>query len=236
MAEVTNQDPLERLESLSEQIQNAKDRHRLGDALDAAVQAVEGAEGTILHLEQLAGFTGLVKGFLDQSDRQQSLLLLTRVRTLGQHLSQVSDTATLQAGTAEVSQLSSQVGQADAIIRRGWKTKIDQAFAATGELAAVLREIPETRQLGSEMEAIGIQVAQLKPLLEDAEETAARFEALAAERDRANDSLTKLGAGKEVVDFLSAVATQSATLVTVTAEVRNWLDERNALGRFKVGL
>jgi len=29
---------------------------------------------------------------------------------------------------------------------------------------------------------------------------------------------------------------RSATLAHVTGEVREWLDERNSLGRFKVGL
>lgn len=236
MVESTDLGLLDRLESLSGQIQGAKDRHQLGDALDAAIQIVDEAEGVIARLEQLAGFTRLVNGFLDQSDQQQCLVLLSNVRALGRHLSEVSNTATLQDGTTKVSHLPSQVEQVDAIINRGWKAKIDQAFAATGELGGVLREIPETRQLGSEMEGIALQAGQLKTNLEDAEGRIARFEALVAERDRTRDSLTSLGAGKDVVDFLSAVASQSATLATVTAEVRNWLDERNALGRFKVGL
>jgi hypothetical protein len=46
--------------------------------------------------------------------------------------------------------------------------------------------------------------------------------------------LAGLGAVKAVVDFLIAVADQSATLEDVAAEVREWLDERNALERFKV--
>ncbi|MCO6440211.1 MAG: hypothetical protein J5I81_03800 [Nitrococcus mobilis] len=236
MAEAPDPDSLERLELLSGQIQRAKDQHRFGDALDAAVRAVDDAESVISQFEKLAGFSGLVNGFLDPSDRQHCLVLLTRVRTLGQQLPQVSDTATLQDGTTKVSQLPSQVEQADAIINRGWKAKIDQAFAATGELGGVLREIPETRQLGSEMEAIALQAGQLKTDLEDAERSIARFKALVAEREGTTDSLTNLGAGKEVVDFLFAVANQSATLETVTAEVRSWLDERNALARFKVGL
>ena len=236
MTEATDQDRLERLESLSDKIQDAKDRHRWGDALDAAVHAVDSVDGAISRLEKLAGFTTLVCGFLDQLDWQRCHVLLNEVRGLGQYLSQVSDTATLQEGTTKVSQLSSQVDQAEAIIHRGWNVKIDQAFAATGELGGVLREVPETQQLGGEMEAILVQVEQLKLSLENAEQSAAQFETLSARRDRTMDSLTNLGAGKDVVDFLSAVATQSATLSTVTAEVRAWLDERNALGRFKVGL
>ena len=136
MAEASDLDPLERQASLSGQIQDAKDRHRLGDALDAAVHAVDGAEAAISRLEQLSGFSLLVNGFLDPSDRQHCLVLLTRVRTLGQQLSQVSDTATLQDGTAKVLQLPIQVEQANVIIGRGWKAKIDQAFTATRELGA----------------------------------------------------------------------------------------------------
>lgn len=236
MAQASNQDPLGRLESLSGQIQGAKDRHRLGDALDAAVQAVDGAESAIERLEELVGFTRLIRGFLDQSDREQCFVLLNRVRTLGQHLFQVFDTATLQDGKAGISQLATQVEQFDRIINRGWKTKINNAFAATGQLGGVLREISETRQLGLEMEEIVLHADQLEAGLVDAEESGTRFEELAIKRDRSREKLTNLGAGKEVVDFLSAVANQSATLVAVTTQVRTWLDERNALGRFKVEL
>ncbi len=59
---------------------------------------------------------------------------------------------------------------------------------------------------------------------------------LKTERDRINDKLAALGTGEEVVGFLLSVAGQSATLGHVTGEVREWLDERKSLERFKVGL
>ncbi len=236
MADTVNIDPLERLESRLGQIQEAKDRHRLGDALDAALQATQRAEDSISRLEQLAGFTPLVAAYLDPSDLEQCRHFLSDLKGVGQHLSQASDAATLQGAATGVPHLQGLINQTDTLIRRGWKAKTDQAFSATARLGAVLREIPETQQLGSDMDALTQRAQQLEAYVEDAEWSTAEFAALAAERDRAKDKLAKSGAGEEVVTFLLAVAARSATLATVTREVRDWLDAREALERFNVGL
>jgi hypothetical protein len=236
MTETVNIVPLERLESWLGQIQEAKARHRLGDALDAALQATQRAEGSISRLEQLAGFTPLVAAYLDPSDREQCRRLLNDLKGVGRHLKQASDAATLQSAATKVPHLQGLIDQADALVRRGWKAKTDQAFSATARLGAVLREIPETQQLGSDMDALTQRAQQLEAYVEDAEWSTAEFAALEAERDRAKDKLAKSGAGEEVVTFLLAVAARSATLATVTRGVRDWLDAREALERFNVGL
>jgi len=236
MAEAVDVDSMERLESLSSRIQEAKDRHRLGDALDAAIRAVNAAESSISRLEQLVGFTALVGDFLEALDLEQCHRLLSDIQGVGQHLSKVSDTATLQDAAAKVSQLQGQVLQADGLLHRAWRTKIQQAFAATGQLGSVLREISETQQLGSEMESLIKRADHLAASLDDAERSTGEFNNLTTERDQSKEKLAELGAGSQVVDFLLAVADQSATLASVTEEVRDWLDEGEALARFKVGL
>jgi hypothetical protein len=50
------------------------------------------------------------------------------------------------------------------------------------------------------------------------------------------EKLAALGTGEEVVVFLMAVAGRSATLAHVTEEVREWLNDRDSLGRFNVRL
>jgi hypothetical protein len=86
------------------------------------------------------------------------------------------------------------------------------------------------------MEALIRRAEQLGSSLEDAEQSAKEFDVLTTDRDRTKDKLAELGAGEGVVEFLLAVAEQAATLANVTAEVQGWLDDRNALERFKVGL
>jgi hypothetical protein len=99
-----------------------------------------------------------------------------------------------------------------------------------------LREIPETCQLGSEMESLAHRAEQLAAIIEDAEQSTTQFKTLTTERDRTKVMLADLGAGEEMVYFLLAVAERSANLGNVTAEVRDWLNERKALERFRVGL
>ncbi|MCU0834309.1 MAG: hypothetical protein MUC77_07720 [Chromatiaceae bacterium] len=236
MAEAVDFDPLERLESLLGRIEEEKKRRRLGGALDAAVRAAKSAESAIARMDQLAGFTVLVSGFLDQLDKDQCRRLLSATKEVGQFLSCATDVETLWDAANRVSQLPGQIDQLDQLMRRGWKAKIDEAFSATGRLGGVLREIPETRQLGAEMEALIRRAEQLGSSLEDAEQSAKEFDVLTTDRDRTKDKLAELGAGEGVVEFLLAVAEQAATLANVTAEVQGWLDDRNALERFKVGL
>jgi|GEM_PF-3634621 len=236
MPETTERDPLEELETLAAQIPAAKNRQRLGDALDNAVQAVTEAEGAIARLERLAEFAPIVGAFLDPTDREQSRQLLTRIRGIGTHLCQAHDQATLEEATRQASAFQGHVSQTEALLQRGWREKVEDAFAATGTLGAVLREIPETRELGSEMETLLRRGEILADSMDDPEQCAQQFSTLTAERDSAREKLGGLGAGDDVVAFLLAVAGHSATLGDVTPEVRDWLKERSALERFKVGL
>jgi ABC-type transporter Mla subunit MlaD len=86
------------------------------------------------------------------------------------------------------------------------------------------------------MESLFQRAEQLAAQIADAARSTEQYETLKDELDRINDKLSDLGAGEEVVDFLLAVAGQTATLENVTGEVREWLEERHSLGRFKVGL
>jgi len=234
MPEDNDFDPLERLESLLDRIQEAKDRHRLGDALDTAIRAVNAAGPAISRLESLAGFAPLVVDFLESSDLEQARRLLDVIGDVGQHLARASDLATFQDAANKVSQLQGQINQADGLLLRGWKAKIEQAFFATGRLGSVLREIPETHQIGLELEALFNAAETLAKSIDDPKRCADRFSELTSRRDIAKGNLARLGTGEEVVNFLSAVAERTASLTNVTAEVMDWLDERSALERFKV--
>jgi hypothetical protein len=229
-------DPLAQLETLAAQIPAARDRQRLGDALDNAVQAVTDAEAVIARLERLAELAPVVGAFLDPTDRERCRRLLTTIRGTGTHLCAARDQATLEEAARQASLLPGHVSQTEALLQRGWRDKVEGAFAATGALGAVLREIPETCELGSEMEALSQRAERLASSADDPERCAQQFSALTAERDSAREKLGRLGAGDDVVAFMLAVAGHSATLGHVTAEVREWLDAHNARNRFKVGL
>ena len=236
MPDTIELDPLEQLEGLLAGIPEARDRQRLGDALDVAVQAAFRTEEAISHLEQLVGYASLVREFLEAQDLEQCNLLLRTIRAVGQQVSQAADSSSLRDAAEKLSQLPGQVQQVDGLFQRGWKAKIDHTFAATGRLGSVLRQIPETRELGAEMETLIDRAKHLATSMDNAAQDAAQFTALTVERDVTKTQLAKSGTGQEVINFLLAVATDTATLANVTAEVREWLDARQASERFKVGL
>lgn len=237
MSEAASADPLERLEELKSQVPAAITRKNLGAALDAAVRAVKGAEQSISRLEVLRAFIPLVRNYLDSPDKDGLRRQLSNLRGLAQQLERASDTETLSEATQSVAhQLTPAVDQTDQFVRRGWKEKIEQAFSSTGRLGGVLRQIPETETLGSEMETVSQRVGQLVASVTDATENAEQYSALLVERDQVNEKLTSLGAGEAVVAFLLAVAEQHASLNHATDDVRAWLGERYALERFKMEL
>jgi hypothetical protein len=91
MPEAAEFDPLEELEALASQIPAAKDRQRLGDALDQAVQAVSEAENAIARLERVAELAPVVGAFLDPTDAEQCRQLMATIRGTGTHLCQAHD-------------------------------------------------------------------------------------------------------------------------------------------------
>jgi len=230
-------DKLERLEELSRQIPEARQRQALGDALDTAVQEARGATNAITRLEQLSPFVPLVRSQLTSTEREQLRRWMLSLQAIGKRFAEATDTGDLATAVDGLKRdLTPAVTQVAELIGNGWRARIDQAFSATGGLGVVLREIPETSQLGSDMEALTRRAGQLAATIEDAQQNTEQLRALTTERDRTKVMLADLGAGEEVVHFLLAVAERSANLGDVTTEVRDWLDARDALERFKVGL
>jgi hypothetical protein len=230
-------DKLERLEEQSKKIPEARQRHALGDALDTAVHEARGATNAITRLEQLSPFVPLVRNQLTSTERDQLGRWILSLQAIGNRLALATDTGELATAADGLKRdLTPAVTQVAELISNGWRARIDHAFSATGRLGVVLREIPETNQLGSDMEALARRAEQLAATIEDAEQNTEQFRALTNERDRTKVMLADLGAGEEVVHFLLAVAERSANLANVTAEVRAWLDARDALECFKVGL
>jgi hypothetical protein len=179
----------------------------------------------------------LVRDHLDDLGKDGVRGQLANLRGIAQRLEKAFDVETLSAATQAVThQLKPAVAQTDRFVQRGWKEKVEQAFSSTGGLGGVLSQVPETETLGREMETVSQRSEELATSVTNATECAAKYLALIADRDRTNKALTSLGAGTDVVEFLLAVAEQSATLMKVNENVRAWLAERHSLGRFKVGL
>ena len=230
-------DKLERLEELSEKIPEARQRHALGDALDTAVREARGAANAITRLEQLSRFVPPVRSQLTSTERDQLRRWILSLQAIGNRLALATDTGELATAADGLKRdLTPAVTQVAELISNGWRGEIDQAFSATGRLGGVLREIPETHQLGSDMEALAHRAGQLAATIEDAQQNNEQLRALTTERDHTKVMLADLGAGEEVVHFLLAVAERFANLGDVTTEVRDWLNERKALERFRVGL
>ena len=96
--------------------------------------------------------------------------------------------------------------------------------------------IPETRAIGEEFNNLHQAATALKLRRGTAEALAANFEELEGRLETLRANLSRVGAEREVIEFLVAVSEQRATLDLLTLEVRDWLANRDALELFHVTL
>lgn len=85
-------DKLERLEDLSKQIPEARQRQALGDALDTAVREARGAANAITRLEQLSRFVPLVRSQLTSTEREQLRRWILFLQAIGKRFAEATDT------------------------------------------------------------------------------------------------------------------------------------------------
>jgi hypothetical protein len=230
-------DALSTLEALTGSIEEAKATRNLGSSINAAVQAATQAKLTLDKLGSMSAFVVLVAPTLNGDETQSLGVTLKDLRRIGSALVASNDVAALQEATRLLSHdLGRDITGIQSTLSAGWKRLVEREFGVTGRLGRVLSQLPETKALGNKMISLYQKAASLAANLESAQKQEKELTQLQKARDEANESLKQLGTGEDVVAFLLAVANQSATVGKLTANVRTWLAERQALELFKISL
>jgi hypothetical protein len=237
MSETPNQDYLLTLEELVEKIPAAKQSRSLGSILDKALQAAKDSEQHIHRLEELCEFTKLVMNYLEESDKALIIDKLTELAQIGQITKRAAEIDQLDEIRGKLRDVvPSTIETVERRFSSSWQSHIVSEFSTLGHLGEVLSMIPETTALGQEMAAIHLEAQSIAKDLKSYDKQEPKYRELMTNRDMLHDRLKHLGAGKEVVDFLLAVADEKASLADVTSTVQEWLTGRDALGQFRVGL
>lgn len=237
MSETPTQDYLLILEELVEKVPAAKQSRSLGSILDKALQVAKDSERHIRRLEELSEFTKLVMSYLEESDKALIIDKLTELSQIGQVTERATEIDQLDEIRGKLRDVvPSTIETVERRFSSSWQSHIEREFSTLGHLGEVLRMIPETTALGQEMAAIHLEAQSIAKELKSYDEQEPKYRELMTNRDTLHDRLKHLGAGKEVVDFLLAVADEKASLADVTSTVQEWLTGRDALGQFRVGL
>lgn len=230
-------DTLETLEQRLKDIDATLEARRLGNALERASKALDGALAQIDRIETLSAFVPLIQDELDESERTRLTdgfrqLLQTGNEAVG---AKESDQLVKLAQTLREA-LPLRVNLVRDSVQRAWWLRLDREFEGTAELAAVLSDIPQTAATGQALAEIAHQVAQLRGRLDDAQAQGQQLQVQIEARQRCNAQIEAAGADAEVTDFLLATANGSATLSHCTEEVLAWILEHDAADRFQVRL
>jgi hypothetical protein len=225
------------LEDLVKKLPAAKRKVSLGSSLDKALQAGMDCQLQIHRLEELSKFTKVLMKYLEESDRALTVDKLAELAQIGQATEQAAEIEQLDEIRFKLRDIVPlAVETVDRRFSSSWQSHIENEFSTLGSLGEVLKEISETANLGKEMATTHQESQVLAKELISAEKQTKKYQALINKRDNLHVRLEQLGADREVVSFLLAVADQEATLIHATSTVQEWLSNHKALGRFRVGL
>jgi hypothetical protein len=226
-------DPLERLEQRLPHIPAAKQRQRLGSALDATLKAAQDHEGEAGRLEELGQFAALLRDRFDSPTREELAKALRALAAIGHAAAMASEEEALRQAREGIERdLPRRMDAVEHHFTHAWQGLIESEFSSLGALGGVLKQIPETRQIGEDMVTHRERARALAQRLSPQRQ--APFQALSTERDLLEARLQGLGVGLEVKSFLLAAAKGQATLATLSPATWAWLEEHQALSAFRV--
>lgn len=226
--------PLEALVNILPKIEAAKQRARLGNALDKATAAVERLSYCPDLLSDLGILASASGSGLEawRSEIEQTLADITRTsKLLAGHPSVEDLDYVNQIG---LTQLPLQVEKIEERIENAWRRTVQQALGGQGALGEVLTNIPGVEDLGRELTGLAAQAKRLEDRTKPAAWRVAERTKLTEQASDLADQLLGAGIAPPVAEFLVAVAAGPVRLSNLTDDIYTWIKEHNALALFTV--
>ncbi|MAM39496.1 MAG: hypothetical protein CL949_13575 [Erythrobacter sp.] len=226
--------PLDELIELLPKIDKAKERARLGTALQKATASAERLDGLPALLEGLAT---LVKAANADFEAVRS--------EIGASLGEIVRMSRILAGEPTIEQLDAinQIGLTRLPfemekIERGiegvWRKAAQDALGGQAALGEVLANIPGVEALGSDLLKLAARAQKLEDASRPPADRVKERDTLVAEASALNDRLLAVGVAPPIAAFLVAVAARPVRLSDLTDEILGWIRDHDALALFTV--
>lgn len=229
-------DLLEDLERMAPDLPQAVERRKLGDRLNKAVDALRSAPQQIARLEALLTLASEIEFAAHQPQNKETLgEAKFDAATLGNELITFQDAEKLRSAVShyEDSFVKNTLPALDRALRSHWRTVVSNRFNSLAGIGDLMSRIDRTSALGRRMSDCSRR-AQRSVDGGTAADLLAQVRQLTTELATLREEQAKAFTEGAVGKFLQAVAEQRATLALVTPEVRDWLEENNALSLFRV--
>lgn len=226
--------PLEELIELLPKIDKAKERARLGTALQKATASAESFDKYPALLEGLATL-------VDAADAD-----FEAVRSeIGASLSEIIRMSRILAGEPTIEQLDTinQVGltrlpfeidKIEKVIEAVWRKAVQDALGGQASLGVVLTNIPGVESLGSDLLKLAARAKKLEDASRPPADRVNERDALLLEASALNERLLGVGVAPSIAAFLVAVAARPVRLSDLSDEILGWIRDHNALALFTV--
>lgn len=226
--------PLDELIELLPKIDKAKERARLGTALQKATASAERLDGLPTLLEGLATL-------VEAADAD-----FEAVRSeIGASLGEIVKMSRILAGEPTIEQLDAinQIGLTRLPfemekIERGiegvWRKAAQDALRGQAALGEVLTNIPGVEALGSDLLKLAARAKKLEDASRSPADRVKERDTLVVEASALNDRLLAVGVAPPIAAFLVAVAARPVRLSDLTDEILGWIRDHDALALFTV--
>lgn len=226
--------PLDELIELLPKIDKAKERARLGTALQKATASAE----------RLDGFPALLEGLTTLVEAADADFEAVRSE-ISASLSEIVKMSRILAGEPTIEQLDAinQIGLTRLPfemekIERGiegvWRKAAQDALGGQAALGEVLTNIPGVEALGSDLLKLAARAKKLEDTSRPPADRVKERDTLVVEASALNDRLLAVGVAPPIAAFLVAVAARPVRLSDLTDEILGWIRDHDALALFTV--
>jgi hypothetical protein len=228
------EDHLASLELIAKNLPTAIERQTLGDALGEANNAMANAEPVMAQIEELVKIVPLLLPKMDRSSHSELKRFFQKTSSLGEQLARCETTDHLEEVIDDLRQLTRNFEYVDRDVQILWEKMVTSEFQVLEGIGAVLSDVPSTRNLGSRMLKAHENAKDVASKFDTFSRMSKRMGKLHENKSTLFSEMRDLTGNVEVDSFFEALASASATLLSVTPSVIEWLTEADALDRFEV--
>jgi hypothetical protein len=226
--------PLDALIDLLPKIEKAKERQRLGSALQKATAAAARYD---LYPGLLTDLTMLVDASDGDFEEIRSDIGSTMVEIIkmGRVLAGEPTIEQLDAiNQVDLTRLPLEIKRIEDRIEGVWRRTVQDALGGQAALGEVLTNISGVDALGHELLKLASRAQKLEDRGCQAADRVTERNLLLTEASALNDRLLAVGVAPPIADFLVSVAAKPVRLSDLTDEILGWIRDHDALALFTV--
>lgn len=227
-------DALVDLETLLQELPDAVDRRRMGEALNKSLQSLQNADRQVERISALLGLSHLLNYETDRSQSEVVRGVREEAGEVGEAIIAAETEDDLRSAVWNYEKgLANTIALLDRGLRQHWRSVVAERFLPLIGLGDLLARIGASPEFGQRLAACGRAAQAIGDGIPGVE-LLARSRTLLSELDHLHRERREAIGEGAVGRFLNALAEGRATLGMIDEDVRAWLQDNHALDRLRI--